>query len=531
MSRGSGKPNRIRAAGFRREQGPAGTTDNTYNAADELTQATTGSATTAYTYDADGNQTGAGSNAYTYNSANELTGATAGSTAYAFKYNAEGDRASTSVGGTVTQAEAWDLNNALPQLATLSSGSGSSSTLIGNYHYNPLGGIESEDTAAGAYYDAHDYLGSVTALTDSNGVDQYADSYDPFGNQSVDQLVTAAPVQPFGYTGGLEDQSVSGLVDLGARTYEPSIDRFTSRDPNAPKTADPYIASYVYADDGPTYLADPSGRSSVSNWLGSEWDQFSSGFAEGAESPFKLVAGLYDAFAGANGGWSGFFDTYVPVRPAYRLYNIADILRQEGCPQLADLYENAGNELASQIAVLGISGLTGWEAAAASVDTGEIAGTAGAGGNWSVVGEQDGGAIGQANGDACINACGEMLDPRLTQDSTLGSTIPGRGWWYAGAGGLAAELDKLDPAAGWTFKNVDDVGASGTAAQIRELGAKGPFAATLKVLGGRAHSVIVDGVDADGNIVVRDPWNGGTTYTMTPSAFHSVFQGDVVFRR
>lgn len=64
----------------------------------------------------------------------------------------------------------------------------------------------------------------------------------------------------------------------------------------------------------------------------------------------------------------------MPVRPAYRLFNIADMLRQQGCPQLADLYESAGNQLAAQIAVLGIGGLTGWERAAAALDTSEVTG-------------------------------------------------------------------------------------------------------------------------------------------------------------
>ena len=368
-------------------QPPSGAaTTYTYDAADELTQSTNGTATTAYGYDADGNQTTAGSNTFTYNAADEMNGATLSGTAYAFTYDADGNRVTTSTGGAATQTETWDINNPLPQLATLT---GSGGALLGDYHYDPLGQVQSEHSGAGAFYDTHDNLGSVTDLLSSTGVNQYADSYDPFGNQTVNKLVSTAPVQPFGFTGALEDQTVAGQVDLRARVYNPATGTFTTRDPVTPNIADPYVAAYVYADDAPTYLTDPSGKSPWS-WLGNEWDQFASGFTTGVQAPFKFAGDLYDAFTGKNGGWSGFFDTYVPVRPAYRLFHIADILRQQGCPQLADLYESAGNQLASQIAAVGFGGLSGWERDAAATDAAEsgdasllrTAGTSGASARW-----------------------------------------------------------------------------------------------------------------------------------------------------
>lgn len=507
----------------------AATTYN-YNAADELTQSTNGTTSTTYGYDADGNQTAAGSNTFTYNPANQLTGATVGGTSYAFTNDAAGNRVTTTSGGSTTQTETWDINNALPQLATLT---GAGGALIGDYHYDPLGQIQSEHSSGGAFYPTHDDLGSVTDLLSSAGVNQYAYSYDPFGNQSVNKLVSTAPAQPFGFTGQLEDQSVPGKVDLRARTYDPTTARFTGRDPIMPKTSDPYVAAYVYGDDAPTYLTDPSGKSPWS-WLGNAWDQFSSGFVQGFETPFKFTGDLYDAFTGKNGGWSGFFDTYVPVRPAYRLFNIADILRQEGCPQLADLYESAGNQLASQIAVLGIGGLAGWERAAVSVDAGETAAasSAGAGGGWPTIGETPGGAIGQLTENSCINACGEMLNELLTQESTLGNIQSKAGWQYEGPGGLASELSKLDPGGGWVNYGIDKFAdAQKTLGGVRYLSQKGPFAAQLKIPGENAHSIVVDGVDAAGNIMIRDPWDGGTTYTMTPNDFNKYFTGQVVFRQ
>ncbi|WP_194917795.1 RHS repeat protein [Catenulispora rubra] len=279
----------------------------------------TGSTITAYTYDADGNQTAAGTTASTYNAADQMSGATSGGTAYAFTYDAAGNRVTTATGGTTTRTQTWDPNNPLPQLATTT---GTGATLIGDYHYDPLGTIASERTAAGAFYDTHDYLGSVTDLLSSTGVDQYTDTYDAFGTQTVNTLTSTAPVQPFGYTGTLTDPTLAGKIDMRARTMDPSTGRFASRDPHSPTTGGPYVSAYAYAVDAPTYLTDPG----------------------------------------------NFFDTYVPVRPAYRLYHIADLLRQEGCPQLADLYSAAGDQLAGQIAIDGISGLTGWERDAAAID-------------------------------------------------------------------------------------------------------------------------------------------------------------------
>jgi len=355
------------ATGLVGGSGPT-TTTYTYNAADELTQSTTGSTSTAYGYDADGNQTTAGSNTYTYNAADQLSGADVAGTAYTFTNNAEGNRVTTTSGGTVKQTETWDINGSQPQLATLH---GAGGALEGDFHYDPLGTIQSEHTSAGAFYDYTDDLGSVTDLVSSAGVDQDTYTYDAFGSQSATQLVSTAPVQPFGFTGALDDQTIPGQLDLNVRSYVPGTGTFTTRDPNAAKNTDPYVAAYVYGNDAPTYMTDPSGRSPGS-WIASQWDQFSSGFAEGTEAPFQLVSNLYDAFTGQNGGWSGFFDTYIPARPAYRLYTIADMLQDEGCDQLADLYENAGNELASQIAALGIGGLTGWEQDAAAADASEL---------------------------------------------------------------------------------------------------------------------------------------------------------------
>ncbi|GAA3305098.1 hypothetical protein GCM10020295_57940 [Streptomyces cinereospinus] len=91
---------------------------------------------------------------------------------------------------------------------------------------------------------------------------------------------------------------------------------------------------------------------------------FGDAFVDVVKSPFVFLGDAHDAFTGENGGAGAFVDKYLPVRPAYRLYRAEDMLRQQGCDALADLYAEAAEELTQQIALVGIGGLTGWRRAA-----------------------------------------------------------------------------------------------------------------------------------------------------------------------
>lgn len=44
------------------------------------------------------------------------------------------------------------------------------------------------------------------------------------------------------------------------------------------------------------------------------------------------------------------------------------------------------------------------------------------------------------------------------------------------------------------------------------------------------HFVVVDGLDDAGRVLIRDPWGGGSTYTMDLSEFHRVWNGSAVFK-
>jgi RHS repeat-associated protein len=74
--------------------------------------------------------------------------------------------------------------------------------------------------------------------------------YDPFGNTVYR---TGSVTNPWGYAGGYTDPT--GLIQFGARYYDPSTARWTQVDPAA---ADSNL--YGYAQDDPVNLTDPTGE-------------------------------------------------------------------------------------------------------------------------------------------------------------------------------------------------------------------------------------------------------------------------------
>jgi RHS repeat-associated protein len=61
-----------------------------------------------------------------------------------------------------------------------------------------------------------------------------------------------APVNPLKFAGEYLDPT--GLYHLRARQYDPNTGRFLTADPLTQPLTDPYISSYVYANNRPTVL-------------------------------------------------------------------------------------------------------------------------------------------------------------------------------------------------------------------------------------------------------------------------------------
>ncbi|MDY0810580.1 RHS repeat-associated core domain-containing protein [Kitasatospora purpeofusca] len=197
----------------------------------------------------------AGSVSNTYDATGHVKTERIGSDIYTYTHDNAGNRVTTNQNGTLARTLQWDINDTLPRLA---SETGADGTLIGDYTYGPGGLLMSQHTNAGTSYNHHDWLNSVTDITDTNGTRQVRHSYDTFGARSTTTTVPNTPVPAFGYTGEYTDPT-DKLLNLRARRYDTSTGRFTTRDPIQLRPDTPYTADYVYAHNAPTYLTDPSG--------------------------------------------------------------------------------------------------------------------------------------------------------------------------------------------------------------------------------------------------------------------------------
>ena len=101
-----------------------------------------------------------------------------------------------------------------------------------------------------------DYQGTVKMVVNSaTGAVSELISYDVLGNVLSD---SNAWLQPFGFAGGVYDQ-ISQYVHFGARWYDASTGRWTSKDPIRFSGGDTNLYGYVLND--PVNFVDPQGTS------------------------------------------------------------------------------------------------------------------------------------------------------------------------------------------------------------------------------------------------------------------------------
>lgn len=87
--------------------------------------------------------------------------------------------------------------------------------------------------------------------------------------------------------------------------------------------------------------------------------------------------------------------------------------------------------------------------------------------------------------------------------------------------GIGAELLAFQMGERWVG------GALENPSQITQLLGRGPVIALIK----GQHFVVVDGMAANGNFMIRDPWGGGSTYQVTQVQFFQAWTGHGVFLR
>lgn len=100
-----------------------------------------------------------------------------------------------------------------------------------------------------------DALQSVLQVTNASGVEIRKQFTDAWGNDiaGVGSGSSGNAGDRYGFT-GRENDAESGLMHYRARSYDPMVGRFTSRDPV------PYSNLYHYCQNNPTNMTDPSGR-------------------------------------------------------------------------------------------------------------------------------------------------------------------------------------------------------------------------------------------------------------------------------
>ena len=222
-----------------------------HDAANQLKEIHSGSATgpllATLTYDADGNlktrsDTGL---TFTYDALNRLTQATqSGQPTQVYGYDDEGRRIQKTVGGTATNYSYSGQN----LIAEYASTWGSPSA---QYTNGPMiDNVISRITPTATQYFHQDGLNSVMAATNNSGGTDATQRFDAWGNK----VASTGTTPHYGYTGREPDET--GLIYYRARYYDPTLGRFTQRDPIGLGGG---MNRYRYVYDNPLGWVDPSG--------------------------------------------------------------------------------------------------------------------------------------------------------------------------------------------------------------------------------------------------------------------------------
>jgi len=269
-----------------------------YDALNRLTEFNPpGEGATSYGYDKVGNRTEAGPTTYGFNALNQLTESSNGTT---YSYDGAG-RLIGKVKGAEETSYDWNPLDHLAKvesptetasygydgLERLSERKGSGGTQV--FHYGDLSDLSTYvangegETSTSYVQGAHglieqrsgeatsfplaDAHGDITTMTGPAGGVESRQAYDPWGAQ-----LSGAGLE-MGYLGAWERPTdpVSGLIQMGARSYSPSLGSFITEDPVFGRMGVGASADrYLYVWDNPLNYYDLNGRETcVSTPLGS----------------------------------------------------------------------------------------------------------------------------------------------------------------------------------------------------------------------------------------------------------------------
>jgi RHS repeat-associated protein len=101
-----------------------------------------------------------------------------------------------------------------------------------------------------------DHLGSTSLTTDAAGAVVARVLYYPYGET---RYTEGTLTTDYGYTGQRNEAGL-GLMDYGARHYDPALGRFVSADTIVPGAGSQALSRYMYVRGNPLKYVDPSGR-------------------------------------------------------------------------------------------------------------------------------------------------------------------------------------------------------------------------------------------------------------------------------
>ncbi|MFO6453474.1 MULTISPECIES: RHS repeat-associated core domain-containing protein [unclassified Aeromicrobium] len=537
---------------------------------------------TTYDYDDDGNLVGidraTGDDlTLTYNAFGELSGATSGSTNVDYELDPLGRTASRDDGTTSTD---FGYDAVSGELASAKTG-----TTVTELLRDASGQAITAKTGTTLNHLGLDLHGDVAAST-TNTVATLGSSaiYDPFGTATT----TGTAVSPLGYQGDRTDPT-TGLVDMGARNYLPETGAFTSPDTViGDLTSAVTLNRYTYAWGDPINMFDPDGHwpswssaknavsgainaaknvvksainwvadnvikpaanavRSAGNWVANTTRSAASRVAsavaqartvsikatKAAKAEIQKISRQVTAAAArmdtavASGGPAASFTNSIAravsridtssAHTALALAGLIPVVGEfaDGADAILYLIEgDTGNALLSAAAMLPVGGHAAGLAKLGRLGDGispTLSKAGGAGGAWPTIGLKQGGAVAQSHPLSCVSACGEMLGGvsqtvlvakigAPADAKALAGVMPGK--WHGGYVGPEA---------------------------LPALMERGPWAAQMRG-DGIDHMVVVSGKDELGNMMIRDPWGGGTTYGMTPADFSEYWSGIAVFK-
>ena len=121
----------------------------------------------------------------------------------------------------------------------------------------------------------YDGIGSARTFTNASGVVTAAAMYGGFGNTVATSGSTGSPYQ-FGATFGYRCDGDAGIMQVGAKYYDPSTGSFLTRD------ADLGQLAYVYCWGDPIDRLDPSGHRPPDWFDASAWTVMIAGLKDGS---------------------------------------------------------------------------------------------------------------------------------------------------------------------------------------------------------------------------------------------------------